>query len=47
MPGVQQSKEPHFYEREPEVVLILIEFGPALILTPAGLVMLMIELHGY
>ena len=43
----QQSEEPHFYERELEDILLIIVFGLALVLTLAGLVMLVIELHGY
>ena len=42
----QQSEEPHF-ERESEDILLIIVFGFALVLTLAGLVMLVIELHGY
>ena len=43
----QQSEEPHFYEREPEDILLIIVFGLALVLTLAGLVMLVSELFGY
>jgi hypothetical protein len=43
----QQSEEPHFYEHEPEDILLIIVFGLTLVLTVAGLVVLVIELHGY
>jgi hypothetical protein len=43
----QHSEQPHFYEREPEDILLIIVFGLSLVLTLAGLVMLVIELRGY
>jgi hypothetical protein len=43
----QQSEELHFYERDPEDILLIIVFGLALVLTLAGLVMFLSALFGY